>query len=150
MTREPIYAAIFAFFAGLTTGNAPLFKTATRRPTTWESVPPEDQPALLMRQKSELGEHRKYLPTKWTLHLDLLLYVHTGAGTDHDVIPSQLINPLLDAIEASLVIDDVVNNVCTLGGLVSYCAIEGSVEIFLGNLGDEAVAIVPIKVLVTT
>jgi hypothetical protein len=150
MTREPVYAAVFQFFAGLTAGNAPLFKVATRKPTTWESVEPEDQPALLLRQRSEHAEHRKFLPTKWTLSLDLMLFVHTGAANDPDVTPAQLLNPLLDAIEASIVIDDFVNGACTLGGLVSYCALDGTVELFLGSLGDEAVAIVPIKVLVNT
>ena len=29
MTREPTYAAVFAFFNALTAGGAPLFKTAT-------------------------------------------------------------------------------------------------------------------------
>lgn len=149
MTREPIYAAVFAFFAGLTAGGSPLFKTATRKPSTWEDVTPEDQPALLLRQRSEIAERRKGLPTKWTLNLDLMLFVHTGAQNDPTLIPAQILNPLLDAIEASLAVDDPSNNACTLGNLVSHCAIHGAVEIFLGSLGDEAVAIVPIEILVS-
>jgi hypothetical protein len=148
MTREPIYAALFEFFSGLTAGGSPLFKVATRRPDHWEAFPPEEQPALLMRQRSEVAQHRLMLPTKWTFNLDLMLYVHTGASQDTTVIPEQLLNPLLDAIEASFAVDDLPNNACTLGGLVSYAAIDGTVEEFLGSSGDQAVAIVPIRILV--
>lgn len=147
MTREPIYAALFAFFAALTVGGSPAFKTATRKVKTWEDVPPEDQPALLLLPRREPAQRKKGLPTIWTLEVDLMLYVHTNAQNDPDVIPHQLLNPLLDAIEASLAIDDVMNNACTLGGLVSHCAIEGAIEIFPGSLGDEAVAIVPLQLL---
>lgn len=148
MTREPIYAAAFAFFSGLTAGGAPLFNMATRKTKTWEEVAPEDQPALLMRQRAEQADKRKGFPTKWRLEFDLFLYVHTGAQNDPEVVPAQVLNPLLDAIEASLAVDDVANDACTLGGRVSHCAINGTVEIYQGNLGDEAVAIVPIEILV--
>lgn len=147
MTREPIYASLFAFFAALTVGGSPAFVTATRQVKTWEDVPPEDQPALLPLPRRETAQRKKGLPTIWTLDVDLLLYVHTGAQNDPSVTPAQLLNPLLDAIEASLTIDDVMNNACTLGGLVSHCAINGPIELFLGSLGDEAVAIVPLQLL---
>jgi hypothetical protein len=147
MNREPIYAAVFAFFSALTVGGAPAFKTATRKVKTWEEVAPEDQPALLLLPRREPAQRKKGLPTIWTIEADLLLYVHTNAQIDPDIVPHQILNPLLDAIEASLAIDDVMNNACTLGGLVSHCAIEGAIEINLGSLGDEAVAIVPLSIL---
>jgi hypothetical protein len=148
MNRETIYASVFAFFSALTAGGSPLFKSATRSLTTWESVSPDDSPALLTRQRAEQADRKKGFPTKWTLHMDLFLYAHTGANNDPSIIPAQVLNPLLDAIEASLAIDDQSNAACTLGGLVSHCAINGTVEIYQGNLGDEAVAIVPIEILV--
>lgn len=149
MNREPIYAAVFAYFAALTVGGSPAFLKATRRLDTWENVGKEEQPALLMQQRREVANYRKGLPTIWTLDVALFLYIHTGADNDKTLIPSQILNPLLDAIENSLTIDDHSNNACTLGGLVSHCAISGSVEIFQGNLGDEEVAIVPLNILVT-
>lgn len=148
MIREPIYSAVFAYFAALTVGNTPLFKSATRRIATWETAAPEDQPMLLMRQRSEVAEHKKGLPTKWTLNVDLGLYVHTGGQNDPTIVASQVLNPLLDAIEAALTIDDLQNQACTLNGLVSRCSIEGVVDISLGSLGDEAVAMVPLVILV--
>lgn len=151
MTREPLYAALFAFFSGLsgTVAEGKLFRTATRKLTTWDAAQPEDQPMLLMQQKRETANYRRGLPTIWTLDIALFVYVHTGANNDQTLIPSQILNPLLDALEASLEVDDLSNNACTLGGLVSHCAISGAVEIFQGDLGDQEVAIVPIQILVS-
>jgi hypothetical protein len=146
MTREPIYAAVFAFFSGLQ-ANGLEFKAATRDSATWESFSPEEQPALLMRQKTEQAEYKKGFPTRWRLGIELMLYVHTGGNNDPDITPAQQINPLMDLIEDALAIDDQDNQTCTLGGLVSHCAISGVVEIHEGNLGDEAVVIVPIEIL---
>lgn len=149
MTREPIYAAIFAFFAGLTAGGSPLFKFATRKAVPWENVDASQQPALLQMQGRETAVYRKGMPTVWRCQIELLLYVHTGALEDPDITPAQLLNPLLDAIEASIAVDDQFNDACTLGGLVSHCAINGPIEMFEGNVGSEAVAVVPIEFLTT-
>lgn len=147
MTREPIYAAVFKFWSDLTVGGAPAFKTATRLLKHWDAVPGEDSPALLMLQKRENATYRKGLPTIWNLDIALYLYVRTNLQNDNTVIPSVILNPLLDAIEAALTIDDQANLSCTLGGLVSHCAISGPIEIYEGDLGDELVAIVPLNIL---
>ena len=150
MIRENIYAAIFAFWSGLTVGGSPAFKFATRKLKTWEDVEAENQPALLQLQRRETVTKPRGLPAKWTLSIDLYLYVHTGALMDTDIVPSQLLNPLMDAIEGAMTIDDMSNDACTLGGLVSHCYIDGAVETFEGNLGDQAVMIIPITVVVPT
>jgi hypothetical protein len=148
VTREPIYAALFAHFAALAAADGSLlFKTATRIVKHWADVPPEEEPALLLLPRSEHAQRRKGLPTIWTLNADLLVYVNTAAQENPAAIPAQILNPLLDAIEGSLAIDDVMNNACTLGGLVSHCAIDGDIELHLGSLGNEAVAIVPLQLL---
>jgi len=150
MIRESIYAAIFTFWSNLTVGGSPAFKSATRKLKIWENVEPEDQPALLQLQRRETVTRPKGLPARWTLTVDLYLYVHTGANNDPSVVPSQLLNPLMDAVEAAMIVDDVGNNAVTLGGLVSHCFIDGAVEIFEGNLGDQAVCIIPLTVVVPT
>lgn len=147
MTREPIYAAVLAFFAALTVGAAPAFLTATRKLKTWEDVEPEAQPALLLRQVIEHANYRKGLPTIWTCDVVLMLYVKTQAQNVESVIPSEILNPLLDAIEAAIVVDDPATNSATLGGLVSHCAIAGDIQYFEGTMGDDAVAVVPIQFL---
>ena len=150
MVRESIYAALFTFWSNLTIGGSPAFKKATRKLTIWENVAAEDQPALLQLQRREVVTRPKGLPPRWTLSVDLYLYVHTGAINDSDIVPSQLLNPLMDAIEAAMVVDDIGNNAVTLGGIVSHCYIDGAVEIFEGNLGDQAACIIPLTVVVPT
>lgn len=150
MIRENIYSAVFAYWSGLTIGGNPAFKTATRKLTVWENVAAEDQPALLQLQKSETVNKPKGLPARWVLSVELYLYVHTGASNDNSLIASQILNPLLDAVEAAITIDDVMNSACTLGGIVSHCYIDGAVEVFEGNLGDQAACIIPITVVVPT
>ena len=149
MNREPIEVALFAFFAAIAGADgSKLFKTATRKPEHWDNVPPEDSPALLLMPRREIGNRRKGLPTKWTGEYDLLLYVHTGAQNDPTVVAASLLNPLLDAIENALTVDDLSNNALTLGGLVSHCWISGNVETDEGVLGSQALAIIPIEILV--
>lgn len=150
MIRETIYAALFAKFATLTSGTGPLFKTATRKAKTWEDVSIEDQPAVLLVQKRETVERGRGLPSRWVLHVDVLLYAHTAANMDPDVTPSQILNPLMDAVEGALSIDDYSNNTCTLGGLAHHVCIDGTVEYFEGDLGDQACAVIPITIVVPT
>jgi len=150
MTREPVYAAVFAFFAALTQGGAPLFRLATRKAEHWDQAAAEDSPCLFMRQRTENASRVKGRPTIWRLSVDLLLYARTNAQNDPDVVPAQVLNPLLDAIEAALTPDDPMNDACTLGGLVSHAAIEGTVEIFEGTQGDEAVAVVPLTLVLAS
>ena len=147
MVRENIYASVFAFFSALTVGGSPAFKTATRKLRTWEDVPSEDQPALLQLQVGETIAKTKGLPAKWTLSIELYLYVHTGQLTDTTLVASQLLNPLIDSVVNSLTIDDINNDACTLGGLVSHCYISGTIRTFEGNLGDQAACIIPINLV---
>lgn len=142
MQREPIYAAAFAKFATL-----PGIVTASRKPKTWEDVPPEDTPALLMLVRREHQDRQVNMPTRWTFDVELLLYVHTGAQNDPDIVPAQVLNPILDVVGGALPVDDTVGNRCTLGGLVYSAAINGEIEIFPGNLGDEAVATIPLRII---
>jgi hypothetical protein len=147
-SRETIYSRVFAFFSALTVGGAPAFKVATRKLTQWDGLGGEDQPALMMRQRTETARYQKGIPVLWTLGIDLYMYVSTGAQNDMTIIPSQILNPLLDALESALVHDDPAMATCTLGGVVSHCSIDGPIEIYEGTMGDEAVALVPITVLV--
>lgn len=147
MIREPVHAALFALLSALSAGGSPLFKTVTRRLATFEQIPPEDQPALCLWPRLEHAERKPGLPIKWTLDFDAFVNVHTGAGNDDTLISAQILNPLLDAIEASMPVDSILANKCTLGGLVSSCTVQGTTRIFPGAQGDSAVAIVPIQVV---
>jgi hypothetical protein len=139
--REPIYAALFQLVSAI-----PGVTTASRRLKHWADVPPADQPALFQVQKGETVTDRRGLPPKRVLAVELFLYAQSGG--DPGIAPAQILNPLIDAIEAALAPDGPPPAVQNLGGLVSHAWIEGRIETDEGVLGDQAVAIIPIHLLV--
>lgn len=138
MTREPIYAALFAKLQA-----AASFKTTSRRLKHFSDVPAIDQPALYVAQRSESATTVPGQPTVWTMNVDVYLYVNNRG--DQNVIPSTLINPLIDAVAASLA-PNPIDNKCTLGGLVQHAWIEGQIQTDEGVLGDQAVAVIPVVI----
>jgi hypothetical protein len=139
VNRELVYQALFT-----KVGSAAGFVTAGRRLRHWSDVAAAEQPALFQVQKFETVKRDAGLPPKWTLGIDLFVYAHAP----DDVSPAaSVINPLLDAVEAALA-PDLVSNLQTLGGLVAHCWIAGKIETDEGVLGGQAVAIVPIEILV--
>jgi len=149
-SRETLYAAIFAKFAALsfTSGSATTFVTRSRKLEHWEDVESEGYPCLFQVQTREAVEQKRGLPPKWTLEMLLYIYVRTSAQMDATVIPSQLLNPIIDALDAALAHDDLRAGTCTLGGLVSHAWISGPIETSEGNLGDIEVAVVPLEIVV--
>jgi hypothetical protein len=137
MTREPIYSALFALVSG-----ASGVRTASRRIKSFADVSSGDQPALFMEQKSEQQDVTTKMPGKWTLNVDLVVYVNTG-GNDQNVIPSTVLNPILDGICSKLVPPPQFGEQ-TLGGLVARCRIQGAIEIVEGVQGDQAFALIPV------
>ena len=140
MNREPVYAALFALVQ-----NAAPFVTASRRLRHWSDVAAAEQPALFAIQKSETAEERRPLPVKWRARVDLYLYAQ---APDELTPPATVMNPLLDAVEAALA-PDPASHVQSLGGLVQHCWIAGRIETDEGVLGGQAVAIVPVEILVS-
>lgn len=138
-SREAVYVALMALIAAI-----PGIKTCTRKLKHWSDVANEDQPAIFLALGDETSVPTRGLPNKLTLTPSVWLYVNTGGA---EVGP--VLNPLLDKIEAALDATKLPGKVLTLGGLVHHCWIEGTTQIFEGNLGDEAVAIIPIHVLVS-
>jgi hypothetical protein len=145
MTREPIYAALFAKLSSAL-GVAGIV-TVSRRLVHWNDVPSSQQPAMYMIQKGETAQPQpRGMPTKWTLEVDVYIYANSA---DVNVSPGSIMNPLLDALTAALAPPNPVENVQTLGGLVSNCWIEGGIQTDEGVLGGQSVAIVPIRILAT-
>ncbi len=142
MNREQIYGALFAQAA-----SAAGFVTASRRLRHWSDVGPAEQPALFQAQKSETAKRTRGLPPRWTLEVELYVYAQ---APDELTPPASVLNPLLDAIEAALAPSggDSATNTQTLGGLVSHCWIAGKVQTDEGVLGGQAVAIIPIEIVV--
>ena len=143
MTREPIYAALFSLLSG-----AAPFATASRRLRHWSLVEPGEQPALFQVQKRETAKAVEGSPTAWRAEIDLYVYCQ---APDDETTPATVLNPLIDAIEATLLPAgrDLAGGTQTLGGLVKHCWIAGAIETDEGALGGQAVAIVPIEILIT-
>jgi hypothetical protein len=146
MIRENIYAELFNILQGLTIGGKPAFKTISRQLQMWSDVNIADTPALYIVQRSELARVVQKLPTIWELKLSLYLYVNTGGDTTKT--PSSIFNPLVDAIEDILVPNPPALQEQLLGGLVTYCRIDGEILTDEGVLGDWGVVIIPIMILV--
>ena len=158
LNRDAIYDALLAFFQAITAADgSQVFRSAFEDPRTWETCPPEDQPAICLSTPIERSEQtRRGIPRIWTLRPDLLIYVNTQASLQADSAePSQapsamrLLNPILDAVEAALAVDDFGAGAVTLGGLVSSVSLDGDLLRFPGTLGNEATALVPLSIIVS-
>jgi hypothetical protein len=141
MTREPIYAALFAKLEALKTAGA--IATCSRRLLHWNDVGDIAQPAVFMTQGNQAASHQsKALPFKWDLDVKIYVYVQASEL----VAPAQVLNPILDAIEAILAPAN--GQQQTLGGLCDVCYIDGAIETFEGTLGTQEVAFIPVKISV--
>lgn len=138
--REQIYQALFDLLKAETS-----IKTISRRLRHWSEVPPADQPALFLVQKIETATVRTKIPTIWTFHVDLWLYVRSSG--EHDTPPMYYANPIIDRIVQKLMPPEHLGEQ-TLGGLVERCRIEGPIETDEGVLGDQAVIVIPVTMLV--
>lgn len=139
MNREPIYQALFDLVSA-----APGLVTKSRKLLHWNDVPATQRPALFQTQKSEAAIQTTGVPTKWMLSVEIYIYVST-LGAAH---PGAVMNPILDAISAALDYKPV-GAPQTLGGLVHWARIEGTIATDEGTLGDDAVAIIPVHILAT-
>lgn len=141
MNREAIYGASFALAA-----SAPGLVTTSRKLKHWNDVSSSEMPALFQAQGKEtlVKPAINGLPSVWMLEATLYLYVWTE-GADG---PGQVLNPLLDGI-TSLFDANVVGAPQTLGALVQWARIEGTIETSEGTLGNLEVCLIPIRMLAT-
>ncbi len=140
VAREVIHAALFERLQAV-----PGLKTTARRLRHWDEVGVAEQPALFQVQRGETIVRRPGLPPRRQILVDLYLYVHTGG--DIRMPASTMLNPLVDAVEAALEPDPGCDTQ-TLGGRVVHAWIAGRIESDEGVLGDQAVAIIPVAILV--
>lgn len=140
-TREQVFQALFARMQ-----TVPGMTTYSRRITLPHQVPPGDQPALMMWEQPEAARNRTGLPDKrvWEAWIVLVF-----TNPDVTVPGATIINPMLEAIEAALAVDDFGRNVCSLGGLVHYARIEGNVIKETGDIDPAGLggAVVPVKIM---
>ncbi len=143
MNREAIQSALFALLTESGFGLGGL-RSASRRLKSPQDVGAGNCPALFQIYKGETIDWTGMQPLKRLMHLELVLYVHSG---DKSFPTSSLLNPLIDRIEAAFGAGDPAS-VQTLGGLARRVTINGRIETDEGLLGEYAYAVIPVEILV--
>jgi hypothetical protein len=137
MSREAIYAALFALVSGSAS-----FATATRRVREYADVDQATQPAILLVELGEKWAEPGVPPQAVTLRAKFLIYCESNDPTSP---VSTGINTLMDAVVTALAPPDIEDRQ-TLGGLVYNVAITGEVTIAEGLSGQSEVSI-PIEIM---
>jgi hypothetical protein len=143
MNREAVQAALFAHLTRCLAATSDI-KTASRRLKSPQDIGAGNCPALFQIYKGETVDWTGMQPLKRIMHLDLVLYAHSG---DRSFPTSSLLSPLLDAIEQSFGASDP-DRALTLGGLARRVTINGRIETDEGLLGEYAYAVVPVDILI--
>lgn len=150
MSREAIFAALFALTQGVTWDDpARTFKTRSRRVKLFSDVPANQQPALYQAEHSESSSQVSNLPYKRTFAASWIIY--QAVGNDPKAVPATENNLILDALQAALAprpTDRGFPQRNTLDGLVYHCYIDGEVFKDPGDIDNQGMMVIPIKLLV--
>ena len=141
MGRNSIADALLALLTS--TG---VFNTSGRRLLPWTKV--DSQPAIFVRH---VGDHYAPrgtgMPPKVMMECEARIY--SNAGKDNLAVPGAALADVLDAVEALLKpAPGAPSRTQTLGGTVIHAWIEGKIDVHPGDLDGQAIAVVPISVLV--
>lgn len=138
INREAVYKALFDKLQA-----AADWQTCSRRLLHWNDVADYRQPALFMAQGGQTALTESGTPSKWLLRAQLYLYVQ------NDDVPAAQLNPLLDAVcHAVNEVSPITGRSGLAVGGVEYCRVAGTIETDEGTLGSQAVAIIPVEILV--
>jgi hypothetical protein len=146
-TRETVCAALLAQFKA----HPGDFVTIGRRHIPAPKLGTVLQPAIFIASTmEETKQGMRGVPGKTVMEASLIVYCQ-GPGIDETPgaetsLAETTLNALLENIDAALAPD--VNGVQTLGGIVQHCWVEGQVFKDPGILGNQAMAIVPVRILV--
>jgi len=141
--REDVFAALFALGQGISWGiPARSFLASGRRVRTWGETP--SQPALYQAEHAETITQVTNLESKRMLEASWIIYHNAGANPA--AIPATETNLILDAIDAALA-PDPGDTRLTLGGLAYHVWIEGQVFRDNGDIDNQAMLVVPIRIL---
>lgn len=146
-SREAIAVALLALFKAAPGG----FVTIGRRHIMPPQLSGMQQPALFLAGTMEDSKQMsRGVPGRTVVEFALFVYCQ-GSGVqepagEETAVTETVLNALLANIDAALAPD--INGNQTLGGLVSHCWIEGQTFKDPGLLSDQAMAIVPVRMLV--
>jgi hypothetical protein len=142
MKREIVYEAVFQVAKNNVSG----IKNYSRRLRLEGGYPSVEMPALFQVQKSERSVQKQKLPVVWEISLDWVIYFSSGGNNEYVI--STDINNIIDDVE-ELFTPDKISGLQNLGlANVSHAWISDLIEISEGILGEAAIVLVPIKILV--
>lgn len=145
ITRETIYAALFTTIQTALQATG-VVVTIERKLRHWTDVRPTEQPYVGVVQGNQRPTVTQRRPTVWNLEAQVYIYTHREST---DEIPATQLNRVLDEIEKLFLPSQDKSYVQTLGlANVQNAWLSGAIETDEGLLGDQAVAIVPIEILV--
>lgn len=151
-TREEIYEALFALWAPVrwTTGSEERrFKTLSRRVKLFSDVPTGQQPAIYQAEHGEVTGQVSNMPYKRTFMANLIIYQATGNAPAVEGAKEN--NRILDALETAIAPkprDTGYPKRNTLGGLVYHAYFDGNIFKDPGDIDNQAMMVVPVKMLV--
>lgn len=154
-SREQIYSALFALVERAE------FSPPIMRRTTWQGkarkfvdpvhIPNDIQPFLAQFEgfPEEYGQGGHRLPPIRTLGARLFCWARVDS-TDTAQLGSRYLTTMIEAVEGALQPDTKgfgSPGLLTLGGLVQWCRIDGTILKFTGDTDTQACACIPIKIL---
>lgn len=158
-SREAVFKALFALTAGVqwninpVEGDPPEYETFAkrqRRIRLFSDVPSEEQPWLGQAEHAETSQQVTGMPYKRIWAAQWMVYHQ--AGLQPNAEPTIRNNLIIDALEAALAPkpqdQGFFDERNTLMGLVYHCFIDGEVFKDPGDIDNQAMIVVPIKLLV--
>lgn len=143
--RNKIFRALYDLSEKLTWGNNQKFQTRSRRLMHFDKVDANMQPAFFQTEHAETTTVTRGNPWKQVWGASWVIYL--ASGKDSSAIPADDVNDLIDALEALLPQDEVSGRF-TLGGLVYDCYIEGETIKIPGDIDDQGMIVIPLKLLI--
>lgn len=146
MNSEAIYQALFDRLSTNVEG----LVTVSRRLRHFNHVTAEQRPAMFITQGNQQEVPVHGLDSKVELAAEVYLYIHES---DTAKPPSSQMNIFIDRVREAIKPEHPeFSEYQTLDGLVKHCWIEGTVEVYEAvenMLDDQAIAIIPIRILTT-
>lgn len=151
--RETIYAALFALGSGISwtdPSGTNQFQLKSRRMLQWDDVGEGNQPAFFQREAREAADQQSaFGAPHWKLKAQWWIYLQIPP--DQATVPSQYMNPLLDAIDALFVLPAANQTLASQNSgkpLVTNAWIDGEIVMDDPVYPDQqAVIVVPITLL---
>lgn len=154
LNREEVFVAAYERLR-----SAANFVFTSRVFQSWDDTPPAECPSMFFTKGPEDRVIQQGMPP--LIRMTGLLVVYVRNDADPAMASSTLLNQLLTSIDEKLEYSPTEGQVMgapfvanpyagfgtTLGGLVSYCRIADTVDVFEGVIGGGAAAIIPIEML---